>query len=193
MPGPKVTTDMGDWSTIPQRLRLAFVTVVLVASLVGIAAGTGLLSVPVAVILLTATGLACLFVFDRRRAWWPEEPGVAADPIGRHMRRNVAILAAAGLGALVLGVILVNQPPTFSCSTPNAKACTDTEASIRGDMSFVFAEDLPGRLVAVDVRPAPSGWEEGDWAAVLTVEGREPMLMQCYYTSDEMVGCNRAP
>ena len=104
----------------------------------------------------------------------------------------VAVLA---VGLSVQAVILAERPPTFTCST-SAKACADTEASILDWPQMVVTERLPGRLLSVDVRPIPPEWRqrrdylEGDWAALLTVEGREPVLVTCYYSSDEMVACD---
>ena len=60
----------------------------------------------------------------------------------------------------------------------------------------MFAERLPARIVAVDVRPTPPEWKklashrDGDWAALLTMAGREPVLVACYYSSDDMVACD---
>ena len=41
MPDLKLTTDMGDWSTLPKRIRLASVSFLVGASVVGLAAGIG--------------------------------------------------------------------------------------------------------------------------------------------------------
>ncbi len=41
MPDLKLMTDMGDWSTLPRRIRLAFVSFLVGASVVGLAAGIG--------------------------------------------------------------------------------------------------------------------------------------------------------
>ena len=104
MPRLKVTTDMGDWSTIPLRIRLSVVTLIAGASIVGVASGIGLLSITTAVVLLSAVGIAWVLVFDRRRLWWPGEPGVAVDPVAANLVRKVALFAAIGIGAALLGV-----------------------------------------------------------------------------------------
>jgi hypothetical protein len=104
MPDLKVTTDMGDWSTLPRRIRLAFLAVIVGASVVGIAAGIGLLSITVAAILLAAMGIVWVLVFDRRRPWWPDEPTVAVDPVAANLGRKVAVFAAIGIAAAVLGL-----------------------------------------------------------------------------------------
>ena len=56
----KLTTDMGDWSTLPKRIRLAIVSFLVGTSVVGIAAGIGVLSISAAGVLLPALGI----VFD---------------------------------------------------------------------------------------------------------------------------------
>jgi hypothetical protein len=108
-------------------------------------------------------------------------------------------LGAVAIVALGLGVrafVVANEPPTFSCTTPDTKACNDTKRSILSDRDLVFAEPLPARMLSVDVRPTPPEWtqldsyREGDWAALITMEHREPMLVACYYSSDDMVGCD---
>lgn len=117
--------------------------------------------------------------------------------MGRQTRVGAAVFIAliVGFGLGVWASNVVGREPSFTCSTPDGRACSNTEASMRGDMRLVFAEPLPARLVSVDVRPAPSEWksrgtyDEGDWAAFLTLEDRDPMLVLCYYSSDEMVGC----
>lgn len=112
------------------------------------------------------------------------------------MAFGLAAVAVLALGLGVRAVLIAIEPPTFTCSTPDAKACRDTEQSIRGDQNLVFAQPLPARVTSVDVRAAPPEWsqlasyQEGDWAALVTMEGREPVLMACYYSSDDMVGCD---
>lgn len=109
---------------------------------------------------------------------------------------GLAAVAILALGLGVRAVLLANERPTFTCATPDTKACTDTEQSIQSYRDLVFAQPLPARLVSVEVRPTPPEWtqlasyREGDWAALITMEGREPMLMACYYSSDDMVGCD---
>ena len=107
----------------------------------------------------------------------------------------VAVVALAVLRVGAAGWIALagDEQPSFTCSTPNAKACTDTERSIREDRRFVFSPELPARPLSVDVRPAIAGsTHEGDWSALLTLEGQEPMLVVCYYSSEEMVSCDPA-
>lgn len=111
-------------------------------------------------------------------------------------------------GALVVAVIVLlsggfllipEMPPTtVTCSTPDTGACTNTRDWIADHWGrdFVFGEPLPAPLVAVDVRETPPEWRElgiareGDWAALLTMAGREPVLVACYYSSEEMVSCD---
>jgi hypothetical protein len=110
-----------------------------------------------------------------------------------------ALVVAIGVLA-VAGFLLYRelQPPTVTCSTSSAAACHDTRISISDRLSrdLVFTEPLPARLVAVDVRDAPPDWSEradfpeDGWAALLTMEGREPVLVACGYFSDDMVSCD---
>jgi hypothetical protein len=64
-----------------------------------------------------------------------------------------------------------------------------TSPSNRG---FVFAGPLPARLLSVEVRDPVSDVvpNADEWAALLTMEGRQPVLATCYYSSDEMVACD---
>lgn len=116
-------------------------------------------------------------------------------------RRSVVALVAGAAVVLAIGVGLwaFNGPlrqVTITCSTTDTRACSDTEDSLRSDWTFgggfVFVDPLPAGLVSVDVRPTPPQWngQEGDWAVLLTFESREPILALCYYTSDDMVGCD---
>jgi hypothetical protein len=112
----------------------------------------------------------------------------------------VGALAVTVVVLFVVGFQLYQdlQPPNVTCSTPDAAACANTRNWISDRMSrdSVFAEPLPARLIAVDVRPTPPKWKElasyreGDWAALLTMDGREPVLVACYYSSDDMVACD---
>ncbi len=102
--------------------------------------------------------------------------------------------------ALAVGLLLIPeiQPPTVTCSTSDAAACTNTKYWISDRMSrgMVFSEPLPATLLAVDVRPAPAEWKgrpgylADAWAALLTMAGRDPVLVACYYSSDDMVACD---
>lgn len=105
MPNVKLTTDMGDWSTLPKRIRLAIVSLLVGASVVGIAAGLGVLPIAVAVVLLAVLGVMFVLVFDRRRAWWPDEPTLEVDPVGANLGRKIATFAAIGGVGVLLGVI----------------------------------------------------------------------------------------
>ncbi len=110
------------------------------------------------------------------------------------MQRRVGIAALFLAVAGIVGVVAIafaTRQPTFTCSTTNAQACADTEQSIRSDPELVFYPSLPSRLVSVDIRPNPPDWSfnDGGWAAVLTMEGRDPITAVCYYGSDDMVTC----
>jgi hypothetical protein len=118
--------------------------------------------------------------------------------VTRRARWAVVLVAlgVVGVGATVWGVSWLLRPPTFTCSTTDTEACSHTTTSILYDRDYVFAQPLPGRLVAVDIRPAPPEWTilpeyyDGSWAAMLTLEQADPVLVACYYSSDTMVACN---
>jgi hypothetical protein len=109
------------------------------------------------------------------------------------------VLVVIGV-VLVVGFLLIPeiQPPTVTCSTPDTAACSNTRNWISGrsDRDFVFSEPLPATLVSVDVRPMPAEWKgrpgypKDAWAALLTMAGRDPVLVACYYSSDDMVSCD---
>ena len=115
----------------------------------------------------------------------------------RHSKRVAAAIAA--FLVVGVGVWAVTGPlrhPTFTCSTPDTRACSNTEESMRWDKTwggtFTFGYQLPTWPVAVDIRPAPVELNprEGDWAIHMTFEEREPVLALCYYSSDEMIACD---
>ncbi len=118
-------------------------------------------------------------------------------------RPRTRLLWTGMLAVAVVAVILGGwaafaeiQPPTVTCSMTDTAACTNTGNWILNDWGLVFAHPLPARLVSVDVRPTPPEWKrlagyrEGDWAALLTMAGREPVPVACYYSSDDMVACD---
>ena len=99
---------MGPWSTIPFRLRLAFVTLVAGAASIGVLAGLDLLSLAASVFLLSGMSMLWMVIFDRRRPWWQSEPGLVADPVARGAARNIAvalIATTATAGLVLLGVL----------------------------------------------------------------------------------------
>jgi hypothetical protein len=119
----------------------------------------------------------------------------------RPRRRTLGAIAVVVIGvALTVGFLLLPeiQPPTVTCSTSDAAACTNTRnwMSDRMSLDMVFLEPLPATLLAVDVRPPPAEWEGrpgylgGAWTALLTMAGRDPVLVACYYSSDDMVACD---
>jgi hypothetical protein len=135
-----------------------------------------------------------------RTPWGAVPKQLAADPVQRRLWlmstvrvAGIAIAVAAAL-AFVLAYAGVIGQPTFTCSTTDARACSNTKESILSGQVLVFGAPLAGRLVSVDVRPIPSDWDgavisDSDWGALLTVEGRNPVLVPCYYSSDDMVAC----
>jgi hypothetical protein len=129
----------------------------------------------------------------------PGRTGVVRHP--RPRRRTLGVIALIVIGvALAVGFLLLPgiQPPTVTCSTTDTAACTNTRnwMSDRLSRDMVFSEPLPATLLAVEVRPAPAEWKgrtgylADAWAALLTMAGREPVLVACYYGSDDMVACD---
>ena len=105
MPEVRFTTDMGDWSTIPRRMRLATVALIAGASIVGLMTGIGLLSITAGAVLLAISAIVWVLVFDRRRPWWPDEPSLPVDPVGANLAKKLALFAGLGIGAAVLGLV----------------------------------------------------------------------------------------
>jgi hypothetical protein len=68
LPDLRIKTDMGDWETIPRRLRVAFVMLVAVALLIGVGVALGVLTLAAGVLALSGSAIALLLVFDRRRS-----------------------------------------------------------------------------------------------------------------------------
>jgi hypothetical protein len=108
----------------------------------------------------------------------------------------LGLVVVALVGAVSIGraIEIANEPPTFTCATTNVKACSDTERSMASlsDRHLVFSEPLPARLLSVEVRDRPSDQVSNAdrWAALLTMEGRGPVSVACYYGSDDMVACD---
>jgi len=107
---------------------------------------------------------------------------------------GLAVVALVGAGFVVRAIVIANQPPTFTCATTNVKACSDTERWMTSlsDRRSVFVQPLPARLLWVEVRDRPSDQVSNldHWAALLTMEGLEPVSVACYYSSDDMVACD---
>jgi hypothetical protein len=102
MPRIKLTTDMGDWSRLPGRVRLAVATLVIGAGLCGAGLGIGRLSVAATLFLAAGFMIAWELLFDRRRRWWPAEPTVPVDPIGCDARRKIGTAFALAMVVVVL-------------------------------------------------------------------------------------------
>jgi hypothetical protein len=103
VPNITVTTDMGPWRTLPRRVRVGFLTELGIGVVVGTILGLGLASLAATLIGASCLSVAWLLAFDRRRAWWPGEPNVPVDPIGRHFRRWIVSMVAV----VVITVVLV--------------------------------------------------------------------------------------
>jgi len=89
MPRIRLTTGLGPWSSLPSRLRLGFITVVIGAASVGILAGTGWLSLAASVLLLS--GLTIL------SAWCSTGAGVVATEPGLRTIRLPGVLPRMSL------------------------------------------------------------------------------------------------
>jgi hypothetical protein len=114
--------------------------------------------------------------------------------VGRIVILGLAVVVLVGIGFVARAIVIANEPATVTCATTNVTACRDTETWITSplDRNFVFGKALPARLLAVEVRDATSDRVPNaeDWIAVLTMEGREPVSVACYYSSDSMVACD---
>ena len=99
----KGTTDRGDWSTMPRRLRLAFASLLPITMVIGVGLGSTGQSFGWVLLVSPILGVVWALVFDRRRPWWPPEPTLAVDPIGGSWTRNLMI----ALALVVVGLLLV--------------------------------------------------------------------------------------
>jgi hypothetical protein len=102
MPRPTITTDMGPWSTLPRRVRVGFSLEMLAAVLAGVSLAAGVTSFATTAILLSGFLIVFVLVFDRRRPWWPVEPGVPVDPLHRGGRRWIVTAGVAATVTLIL-------------------------------------------------------------------------------------------
>ena len=105
----RTTTDLGDWGTLPLRLRVALVAVLVLG--LGLAATSVITGASFLLVLVIGMNLALViqWAFVRRRGWWPDEPGWPDDPIDRNGPRNlviVLVLDGLAVAALVLRVAL---------------------------------------------------------------------------------------
>jgi hypothetical protein len=97
----RITTDLGDWGDIPIRVRLAFITIVLLGAGTGIAVGIGWLSLLGGFLLIANGGIAVQWFFTRRRPWWKDEAG-GDDIVDRNFNRRFAIASAIDAVFVVL-------------------------------------------------------------------------------------------
>jgi hypothetical protein len=100
----KVTTDLGDWSSVPQRLRWAYLATVGLAFVVGLAAV--MIGAPVSIGLLVSmnVGFGLNWLFTRRRSSWGDEGSgeEVIKPVTRRQAIGFALLDAVAV-ALVTG------------------------------------------------------------------------------------------
>lgn len=130
-----------------------------------------------------------------------------AQPLGvRHLvdrRLNVKVVGLAVVGLILLSgaiFVFVTRPGalTVTCHLDESKLCDDTASSIIGFPEMELHPPLTGRLIAIDIRPAPPEWANSvdpgfraaGWAALLQREDAPPILAACYYDSDPMVACD---
>ena len=101
----KLTTDKGDWSTIPVRIRLAVVALVGTAGITGLLAGLQVISIATGAVVLGVLGIGFVLMFDRRRPWWPDEPELEVDPIATNAGRKILLFGIAAVAGLLLMVV----------------------------------------------------------------------------------------
>jgi hypothetical protein len=118
------------------------------------------------------------------------------------MRRPIVGFVALGLVvvAFVLGVGVfgVGIRPAMTCGLSDPGPCQHTVDSIVFDRSNALYPSLDGRIVAVELRPAPAEWatsvdpgfQDAEWSALLKRDGAPAVLAACYYSSDEEVTCH---
>lgn len=99
----RVTTDLGDWSTLQPRYRLFFACIVMTAVVAATAGFLNAISIPGTIVLGLNAGIALQWVFTRRRPWWRGEPTDEPDLVDRKFGRRLAtVLAIDGLVAVLL-------------------------------------------------------------------------------------------
>jgi hypothetical protein len=95
--------DIRNWSTLSWRVRIGFFVEVIAFVGVGSLLGVGVLTIASAAILLAASIISLVLLFDSRRAWWPDEPTVPVDPLATHGGRWIALAVIA----IIMTVALV--------------------------------------------------------------------------------------
>jgi hypothetical protein len=122
---------------------------------------------------------------------------------GRHIGYvAIALAALVTLGGLIAVASFLRVPPfrpALTCALSDPKPCHDTLVWVGGfDPDWALYPPLPGRITAIEVRPAPVQWKSSldpgfqgaDWAAVLERDGYEPVVAACYYASGDEVACH---
>jgi hypothetical protein len=94
---------MGPWSSVPLRLRIAFLTLVAFAAVAGIVIALGLASLATVILTSALVAVAWVLAFDRRRPWWSTEPTVTVDPIGANAVRSILQALTIALVTAALG------------------------------------------------------------------------------------------
>ena len=106
----RISTDLGDWSTLPRRIRLAVTTLVGSVVIFGLAWGLTGGSLLLGGLIAANLAIPGQWIFTRRRPWWPEEPSWPVDIIDRSFGRR---LASTLLVDAVVGIALAAgaRPP----------------------------------------------------------------------------------
>jgi hypothetical protein len=99
----RVTTDLGDWTDIPMRVRLALIAIVVCGIGTGLAVAGGMIPLVAGALVIVNGGLLGQWAFSRRHPWWPPEPSWPVDPVDRNFgRRLVFTLALDGMAAALI-------------------------------------------------------------------------------------------
>jgi hypothetical protein len=101
----RITTDLGDWSTLSRRYQLALVCLALTALVTGVAGFFSAVSVFGAIVLAINVGIALQWVLTRRRPWWRGEPVSAPDLIDQNFGERLAVVIAVDALVLFLSAV----------------------------------------------------------------------------------------
>jgi hypothetical protein len=124
---------------------------------------------------------------------------MSGERIGHAAIALAVIVVVAGLIAVASFFRMPPFRPALTCALPDPKPCDDTLEWVGGfDPDWALYPPLPGRITAIDVRPAPVEWKSSrdpgfqgaEWAALLRRDGYEPVLAACYYASGDEVACH---
>ena len=104
----RFTTDMGDWRTIPIRLRVALAIGLAGAVALGLATGLGLVGLTTGVLVIANFPVVVQWVFTRRRPWWRGGSEAGPDVLDQDFsRRLAAVTSLDAIAALAVWAGLV--------------------------------------------------------------------------------------